>query len=154
MKRILALVCCVVLCLAGCSSQETKDVDVAALAGDLVEQLTFNGTMMRMDDAAVTNFYNFDSDQVEQVCVYIEETGFATGEEITVIKLKDSGYDIESVFDSRLADLVDRFDEGYGPEALARVEKAQTAKVGNYALLAVCDDPDQAVRLFEDAVAA
>lgn len=141
--------------MAGCS--KTKDgtdekivMDVATLADQLKEGITFKDDMSLLEDDIFSMVYNIDMGDIVNKKIYL--SAGATAEEIAVIEGKDS----ESVgrivdgLEQKIEDQKVNF-ESYVPEEMKKLEDPVLVKEGNYVILCISDDNEKALDIIEKA---
>lgn len=141
--------------MAGCS--KTKDgtdenivMDVATLADQLKEGITFKDDMSLLEDDIFSMVYNIDMGDIVNKKIYL--SAGATAEEIAVIEGKDS----ESVgrivdgLEQKIEDQKVNF-ESYMPEEMKKLEDPVLVKEGNYVILCISDDNEKALDIIEKA---
>ena len=145
MRRVLAaaLAC---LLLAGCGKTE-KELDMEALANDLLEGGVFEETLYPAEESAIPLLLGFET--ACEGLVYVG-TG-ATAEELLLLKAADEA-EAQAIRD-RLADhLADRTESfaAYLPAETEKLEKAILELRGTAVVLCVCGDPEAARAILEE----
>lgn len=77
----------------------------------------------------------------------------AYADEITVLYAADED-DIDTIvkhLEERISRRIQDFN-GYKPDEVAKLEKARIETSGNYIIMAVCDDSDKVIEIFENVV--
>lgn len=141
--------------MAACS--KTKDgtdenivMDVATLADQIKEGITFKDDMSLLEDDIFSMVYNIDMGDIVNKKIYL--SAGATAEEIAVIEGKDS----ESVgrivdgLEQKIEDQKVNF-ESYMPEEMKKLEDPVLVKEGNYVILCISDDNEKALDIIEKA---
>lgn len=129
--------------LAGCAKEEAKNVDSAAAAAAILEEVTFQDTLVEAEGEYAEHLYGLD-DTVAGYSIYVSGSG-ATAEEIAVIKMKDAK-DLNmalTFFDKRIADLKFNF-EDYVPGEMVKLENPVIVVEGDAAALVIADDYERA----------
>ncbi len=178
MKKLIALILTAVLgalLFAGCtakenshsstpgSSSETPSSDTGSSEPDAAEVepkvtqildavskvVTIPQGVVIDDADTILMNYDLDTDKIEEMALLKAGSG-ANADEIMVLKLKDSADEaaITDAFSLRLNVLTDIFKD-YTPEDMPKIENAQSAKNGKYHILAVCENPDDAIAAFQ-----
>lgn len=121
------------LLLAACGN-EKKDIDVNALAGELLEKVEFVDELSQADQETVERLYHIN-DAVSQ-CVYIGSG--ATAEEIAVFELKDeaAAIDAKDAALQRIKEQKESF-ESYIPQEVEKLDQAIVMVSGKYLIVCV-----------------
>lgn len=152
MKRAISLLLAVMLTLAlvacGGSKNETKDVDVEALAAELAGKVKFESDEMRkMSAEDLTNY--LDVPQGAQTAFYMGDG--MTMEEIIVVKCADDkgAAALKSAIETLLVNQIDSVRQ-YHPEAVPRLENPVLTQKGAYVVLCVTDDAETAEKIVKE----
>lgn len=151
MKRYVALLLAVLmLCLAGCGSQEESNVqiDVQSVYDSMAAKMP---EMLVMDEAMMHNFCGIEAGMCKQVVVSVCSDGLRA-DEIWLIEAQDADTleQLEALAKSRL----ERKGEEsitYSPEQYEVVQKAEVITVGNYLAVIVSPDVTDLVEIFNQA---
>ena len=148
MKRLISLVMtlALTLALAGCGGSG-KTVDVAALASDLAEKVTFEAPMKELTAEQLGNYVTLP--EGAEAAAYMSNG--TTAEEIMVIRCGDSSEAsaMEAAIKSFLADQRAEM-ERYLPEEVARLENAVLARKGSCVVLCVTADTQTAEGIIKE----
>ena len=144
MKKIVLclLAVCMLLQLTACGGG--KEVDMDALAAELVASSAFTMDMSQYapNPTAIAGTYGFDESEVVKSCMYVN-TG--TAEEIFLAQAADSkaADHLEELCAERI-EAQSFWLKSYVPEALPRLDNAIVKRSGNFVLLVVADNADTA----------
>ena len=142
------LALCMVFALAACGSGPS-DIDVNALAGQLVEAATFGETMTELDSNIAPGLYN--APEGTTVCAWAG-TG-ATAEEVAVFDTGSAenaaalAESLKQRNQTRISDYAN-----YNPAEVPKLENAVILTGGNYVVLIVATDASAAKQIAEDAL--
>lgn len=119
--------------LAACGD-EKKDIDINALAGELLEKVEFVDELSQVDQETAERLYNI-KDAVAQ-SVYIGSG--ATAEEIAVFELKDeaAAIDAKDAALQRMKEQKESF-ETYIPQEVEKLDQAIVKVSGKYLIVCV-----------------
>lgn len=139
MKRVLAaaLIC---LALVGCGKAE-KELDMEALANELLEGGVFEETLYPAEESAVPLLLDFETEC--EGLVYVG-TG-ATAEELVLFRGndEDEAKQLKENLSEHLADRTEQY-SGYLPEEAYKLESAILQQYGNYVILCIAADASAA----------
>ncbi len=154
MKKMISLLLAVLLALAlaGCGSSANKnevkkDVDVSALAAELVEKVKFESEEMRELSADKLSFY-VDVPEGAQAAFYMGEG--MTMEEVIAVKCANEkdAVALKAAMESLLANQIDSA-RPYQPESVPRLENPVLIQKGVCVVLCVTDDADTAEQIIK-----
>ncbi len=136
--------------LFACGSNNSSDVEIdpSALADALLQTVT-SDTLSQTASSLIPSIYSIDENDITSAIVYAS-TG-ATACEIAVIECKESG-DTSDIAD-KLQTHVDSQEElysTYNQSEAARLKTAIIKTAGNYAVLCVSDDTDEAETILKE----
>ncbi len=141
MKKILALVlaCVMVLALCACGGGGAKEVDLDALAAELLASGGFTDTLSQPAEGVAQRLYDFEEGDVKKVLLYTG-TG-ATAEEIFLAEATgaDAAKTLKSACETR-AENQKRAFENYAPGEVEKLNDAVILTAGNYVVMAVSAD--------------
>ena len=142
MKRIMTafLVCVLVLSLTACGSGKSKaaEVDMDALAADLLSSGGFTDSLNQPADGVAERLYDLGEGDASQVLLYTG-TG-STAEELFLAKA--GGADaaaLRAACEKRVENQIKVF-QNYAPEEVAKLEAAVLTVAGDTVILAVSAD--------------
>lgn len=142
------------LIFPGCSSQQQqKDVPVSDISTALQQQLSWVDTLRKLDDPVIENFYGFDTSKIDSLEVYVSDSG-STAEEIALcFSLTAAAKRMwKPAMESRVEKLKKQF-ENYMPEEMYKLENAVITSHGDYVLLVICDEFEDAGTVFDNCFA-
>ncbi len=141
MKRLLVyvLAAAMILILAACGGGKAVEVDMEALAAELLDSGAFTDILSRVPDAAALVTYGLDAEDVNG-CVMYSGTG-ATAEEIFIVHVSDSSAvsRAEDAARQRIASQQAAFKD-YGPAEIPKLKDAVLETAGDYVIVAVSGD--------------
>lgn len=143
----MAVITAMVLLQAGCG-RSVKEIDAAALAQSLTNEVSFDDEMENVDDDTISMYidvpeniesvmYMGSGETAEEVAVFTAEDENAAGEMLENVK-------------SHLDDQIASF-KAYKAEEVKRVEEAVLEQKGKYVILCVSADSSKAKELIEEA---
>ena len=156
-KRSKFLFCLLALALtalltAGCSSKKTSgiQVDAADLARQLSEKTVTSETLAALSESLIPSIYLLKEDTIEQAAAFASSG--ATSCETAVFRFKDasSAEAAKTTLQNHVKTQTDLF-ASYAPKEAEKLNKAIIKVSGVYAVLCVCDDPDQAETILKNA---
>lgn len=128
-----------------------KDISLTALEQSF-EQETKISDMSKCSDRQLLEFFQLDARDYEEFLYY--KTDEALGvDELLVLKAAQPE-DLDEAYDaceSHVDDLIKTY-EGYGPEQVARLEKAVILRRGVYLFYCVAEDTDPYEEVFTNAL--
>ena len=135
---LLAIVMLAALCACGGGAQE-KDVDLSALAAELVASDAFSDILNQPADGVAARLYDIEDGAAKQVILYVG-TG-ATAEEIFLAEATDAAAAsaLKAACEARVADQTSVF-ANYAPGDVAKLDDAILVTSGNYVILVVAAD--------------
>jgi hypothetical protein len=135
----LALMLCFSACGGGSSSDTAKDIDLTALAADLLDSGAFTDLLNQTADNVPAKLYGYDEADVAQ-CIMYYGTG-ATAEEILLVQATSSeaAARLTTACQDRVSDQKTAF-SSYVPEELPKLDSAVLETVGNYVIFVVSND--------------
>ncbi len=141
-----------ILLLAGCTQQQGTEVqpEVEDITKGILEQIEFS-EMVEATTDNISFMYDLNADEFDDYSVYYAGSG-GYADEIAVIKVssQDDIDKVKTAFDERITSRTSDF-KGYAPLESEKLENAVVEQKGNYIFLAICDDTDKAVNIFEDS---
>ncbi len=148
--RKISLIAVVVTMLAlvtGCGGKRA-DFDVASLGNDLATKITYADTLAPMDLDMAGMFLNLSDVNVTKASIY--EGSGGTAEEIVVLECAsdEDAKKAEEVLKTRVQEQIESFTD-YVPEELTKLNAAVIKVNGKYAVLSVCDTPDEAKKIID-----
>lgn len=152
-KTLLGTALAAALLFTGCSSQggsaEAKNVEPAAAADAILNEVEFRDSLVKAEDGAAEGLgYRLD-DTIADYAIYISGSG-ATAEEIAVLKVAEGAGtdDAKKILEKRVEDLKFRF-EDYVPEEMVKLNDPVIVTGGNVAILVLADDSAAAKKAAE-----
>ena len=136
------------LLLTSCSGNTAKDVDIEALAQEIVQTVAFDDTLEEIDDSMIPMLYDIDG---YTDAVLYKGSG-ATAEEIALFKM-GSVSDAETAYKEAEAHIQSQVEayESYMPDEVTRLEDAVVRQDGTYVSVVVSADSEAAEKLLEDS---
>ena len=136
------------LLLTSCSGNTAKDVDIEALAQEIVQTVAFDDTLEEIDDSMIPMLYDIDG---YTDAVLYKGSG-ATAEEVALFKMESSD-DAKTACEEAKAHIQSQIEayESYMPDEVTRLEDAVVRQDGNYVSIVVSADPEAAEKLLEDS---
>lgn len=149
MKKALSILLVFVLALAfaGCGGTKAKDVDVNALAKELVKKVKFDSELTELTAEQLGNYLTVP--EGAKVAAYMSNG--TTAEEIIVVRCGDEA--AAKVFKTALEGfLAEQSAEmaRYMPAEVARIEKAVLSQRGACVALCVTDDTANAEKIIKE----
>ena len=134
--------------LAGCAKSQ-KTVDPAKLATRLTTEITYQDELTAVDAETVSMIYYFDDAAITQSFVY--EGSGATAEEVAVFECasEDDAAKVLQAVNERVEEQKESFTD-YVPEELNKLDAAVIQKTGNYVVLSVSNEADQAKKIIAE----
>ena len=133
---------------AGCGAKKDVELDIDALASDLVSGIVFDDEMSIIDDGMIPMIYS--NGEVYDDAVLYMGSG-ATAEEIAVFecendtRAKGALEEAKSHIESQIISY-----EDYIPAEVQRLEQAVVRQAGRYVIVAVTGDPDEAEKIIDN----
>lgn len=142
---VLALALC--LSLAACGGEESKTIDINALAEELVNAATFGEPMNSLDSSVALGLYGCA--EGTSVCAYAG-TG-ATAEEVAVFDCgsSDTAAALVSSLTQRNETRISQY-SSYNPTEVPKLESAVIMQGGQYVVLIVAADNSAAKTIAEN----
>lgn len=134
---------------AGCA-KNTKELDIDAFCGEVLETVPYDDQLVRLSENAVGDFYAIPFDGLEEYAVYVSGS-MATSNELAVMRLS-SDKAVEAareVVAQRLSDQLSNY-ENYVPGETFRLEQSVTVVEGNYLLFSVSNDNETVKKMFSE----
>jgi len=149
LTAVLMMVATVLAGCGGSSSGASKTADAKALGADLAGKITYQDDMSEMDLDTISMFMDLSDVNVTNASIY--ESSGATAEEIIVLECATAADASKAagVFKTRVAEQKESFTD-YVPEELDKLGKAVIATSGNFAVLSVSDDADEAKSIISE----
>lgn len=136
------------LLLASCGGNTAKDVDIEALAQEIVSSVAFDDTLEAIDGSMIPMLYDIDG---YADAVLYKGSG-ATAEEVALFKM-ESPSDAKAACEEARAHIQSQIEayESYMPDEVSRLEDAVVRQDGNYVSVIVSADPEAAEKLLSDS---
>ena len=147
MKKIWGIAVAIAIFLAGCQNS-AKEIDAAALAGSLVNEITYEDKLESVDADTISMYIEVPENT--EAIMYMGSG--STAEEVAVFTSKDAetaGETLKKV-QEHLDDQTASF-KAYKAEEAKRVEDAVLKQEGKYVILCVSGDTDKANEIIEKA---
>lgn len=147
-KMRCAAVMLAMLLFSGCGASAGKDLNMEELVSALLEDISYEDKLSQLDTEMVTNYITLES-EVEAV-MYMGSG--ATAESVAVFEAPDSetAQAQKANVEDFLQDQKDAF-RAYKPEEAKRIEEAVLITEGNYVILSVSGDSEQAQEIIAQA---
>lgn len=131
--------------LSGCGSKEAS-FDVKALGADLNSKITYQDTLTELDMDTASMFLNLSDVNVVNAAIY--EGSGGTAEEIVVLECAsaEDASKAKTVLKTRVSEQIESFTD-YVPAELTKLNAAVIKVNGKYAVLSVCDTPEEASKI-------
>ena len=141
MKKLTAIVLAVVMlaALCACGGKTAKEVDLEALAAELIDAGAFSDILNQPADGVAARLYDIEDGAAKQVVLYVG-TG-ATAEEIFLAEAADASAQeaLKTACEERVADQKTMF-ANYAPGEVAKLDEAVFVTYGNYVIMVVAAD--------------
>ena len=146
MKKVIAAAMAAAMLLGSCGKQQ-KDVDIEALAEEIVTSVSFDDTLEEIDDSMISMLYDITG---YTDAVLYKGSG-ATAEEVAVFKM-DSDDDAKTALDEANAHIQSQIKsyESYMPDEVTRLEDAVVKREGVYVVVVVSSDTAKAEEILDD----
>lgn len=134
--------------LAGCGSKEAN-FDVKALGSDLNSKIVYQDTLSELDVDTASMFLNLADVNIANASIY--EGSGATAEEIVVLECAtaEDAAKAKEVLQTRVSEQIESFTD-YVPAELTKLNSAVIKVNGKYAVLSVCDTPEEASKIISE----
>lgn len=155
MKKFLALAVALLISVMSLCACSDKGETVTPAVSDILTQMEQNVTIpnaTRIDDTDnIYTMYDLDASMIAEIGMIKSGNG-ANADEIIVVKVNDKANlsKVQDAFTQRLQVMTDLF-ENYTPEDMPKIENAACITSSDYIMLAVCEDPDSAVKVFKES---
>lgn len=151
MKKVIALLTAVVLCLsifAGCGA---KDVKLSEIMDEINTKNNLTLTQLSSVDDLNT-YYSINASDVKQFAAELDENNNAPVE-IVLVEAKDStsADTIEKALTSRYNSIYSQY-SSYSPDQLDMVKKCKVTKDGNFVTMIVASNAEDMVKLFQSKI--
>ena len=154
-KRLLIAASAAAMIFCGCTRGAAEiNVPVSDISAKLMKELTWVDTLRQIDDNVIDKFYGFDTSKLAEYEVFVSDSG-ATAEGIAIVKMSDASVkdDVTAAMEKRVEKQKKQF-ENYMPEEMFKLENALITEKGNYVILVVADEFEQAEELIADCFSA
>ncbi len=125
--------------MGGCSSGQTKEIDINQVANDLKNEITYTDELSKLTDDMFDSVYKIDRSLVKQAIAYTSSG--ATAEEIVAIEMNQAE-DVKTA-ETALKDRIQYQKDGYsdyGPAEVPKLDNAVIKSSGTYIFMSVSDD--------------
>ena len=152
---VLIAVCSVFL--FGCKEQAgEKPITVTKTAAEIfadVKAVSGFGNMTAVPTRDYMDIYGIANNNVEDAAWYMSENPSLNGDEVAIFKAVDEQFakELVSVFESRI-ERQKQVAESYSPEELAKYQKTQVTRVGNWVYYVVGDNYTQMMNVLRDTI--
>ena len=147
MKKVMLTVLAAAVLLCSCGEQP-KDVDIDALAQQIVEGVSFDDALAEIDDSMISMLYNIEG---YTDAVLYKGSG-ATAEEVAIFQMGSSD-DAKTALEQAQAHIQSQIDsyESYIPEEVSSLEDAVVPQEGSYVSGVVSADAAAAEKMLDEA---
>ncbi len=153
MKKLVAIFTAAVLLfsLSACSSSKdntTVDLDPEALAEELLTTVT-SDKLSQSAESMIPSIYSIDEEEIASAVAYTSSG--TTSCEVAVIETvkSDEVSDVKDKFQARV-DAQEKLYADYNPTEASRLETAVIESAGNFAVLCVSDDAEEAKSILKE----
>ena len=136
MKKVMLAAMMAAMLLTSCNEQP-KDVDISALASQIVGEVSFDDSLSEIDDDMISMLYSIDG---YTDAVLYKGSG-ATAEEVAIFKMETTD-DAKAALEEAQAHIQSQIEsyESYIPEEVSRLEDAIVRQGGCYVSVVVSGD--------------
>ena len=147
MKKVMLAAMMAAMLLTSCNEQP-KDVDISALASQIVGEVSFDDSLSEIDDDMISMLYSIDG---YTDAVLYKGSG-ATAEEVAIFKMETTD-DAKEALEEAQAHIQSQIEsyESYIPEEVSRLEDAIVRQDGCYVSVVVSGDSTAAEKLLDGA---
>ena len=147
MKKVMLAAMMAAMLLTSCNEQ-LKDVDISALASQIVGEVSFDDSLSEIDDDMISMLYSIDG---YTDAVLYKGSG-ATAEEVAIFKMETTD-DAKAALEEAQAHIQSQIEsyESYIPEEVSRLEDAIVRQDGCYVSVVVSGDSAAAEKLLDGA---
>ena len=147
MKKVMLAAMMAAMLLTSCNEQP-KDVDISALASQIVGEVSFDDSLSEIDDDMISMLYSIDG---YTDAVLYKGSG-ATAEEVAIFKMETTD-DAKAALEEAQAHIQSQIEsyESYIPEEVSRLEDAIVRQDGCYVSVVVSGDSAAAEMLLDGA---
>lgn len=147
MKKVMLAAMMAAMLLTSCNEQP-KDVDISALASQIVGEVSFDDSLSEIDDDMISMLYSIDG---YTDAVLYKGSG-ATAEEVAIFKMETKD-DAKAALEEAQAHIQSQIEsyESYIPEEVSRLEDAIVRQDGCYVSVVVSGDSAAAEKLLDGA---
>ncbi len=147
MKKVMLAAMMAAMLLTSCNEQP-KDVDISALASQIVGEVSFDDSLSEIDDDMISMLYSIDG---YTDAVLYKGSG-ATAEEVAIFKMETTD-DAKAALEEAQAHIQSQIEsyESYIPEEVSRLEDAIVRQDGYYVSVVVSGDSAAAEKLLDGA---
>lgn len=147
MKKVMLAAMMAAMLLTSCNEQP-KDVDISALASQIVGEVSFDDSLSEIDDDMISMLYSIDG---YTDAVLYKGSG-ATAEEVAIFKMETTD-DAKAALEEAQAHIQSQIEsyESYIPEEVSRLEDATVRQDGCYVSVVVSGDSAAAEKLLDGA---
>lgn len=147
MKKVMLAAMMAAMLLTSCNEQP-KDVDISALASQIVGEVSFDDSLSEIDDDMISMLYSIDG---YTDAVLYKGSG-ATAEEVAIFKMETTD-DAKEALEEAQAHIQSQIEsyESYIPEEVSRLEDAIVRQDGYYVSVVVSGDSAAAEKLLDGA---
>ena len=147
MKKVMLAAMMAAMLLTSCNEQP-KDVDISALASQIVGEVSFDDSLSEIDDDMISMLYSIDG---YTDAVLYKGSG-ATAEEVAIFKMETT-VDAKAALEEAQAHIQSQIEsyESYIPEEVSRLEDAIVRQDGYYVSVVVSGDSAAAEKLLDGA---
>ncbi len=137
--------------LTSCEKVESKEVSVSEIMAEMQKEIPFENPKLvdLRNDKETAERYGISTDNIYQGFVYSSSTKDQSADEIVIVQAKDDKVqEIQWSLESEVTNLSSFWE----PSSKTEYEKVQNHILkcyDDYIILAVCEEPDKAEKLFE-----
>lgn len=152
-KKNIFIICTSLLILLSFTSCGSEVVEPNV--SEVITQISNELSLPEMVDISidrVDDYYEVDISTIADVQLIMAGSGY-TPEEILVVKFQDSksATEFESKMDNRLKQINSLFANYGSPESADYINDCKILVKNQYAFLAICEDSDTALKIFNDS---
>jgi len=151
-KRIITIILALTMTLAflsGCG-KKVKDIDIEKVKEDIISSCELEEMRDATEDE-ISILYDFGEIEYENMVLSISQNP-VIADQITIIEAKseDDVDEIKEVVQQQLESRKSTFD-GYAPDEVAKYDGAEVKVNGKYVFAVVCNDNNEAEKVFDNA---
>lgn len=150
MKKLLVSVICFILSLSLCACGSFT-LDTAALETDVIKNVKFDAPLEKIDNETTINvFYSLP----EKVSAIVYRGSSISADQFCIFTAEDTaGADETEIMANTLIESLKETFSSYDPEEVTKLNSAIVRKKGNYVVLLVTSDYDNANKILDNYLA-